>query len=70
MTRRMVWAMALGIGGAVLATTWNARRHGRGRDWRGGRLHDESPDRVMEASEDSFPASDPPSHTPTTGTRL
>jgi hypothetical protein len=67
----MVWAMALGIGGAVLAATWNARRQTHGRGWRvRGRREPEAADRVMEASEDSFPASDPPSHTPTTGTRV
>ena len=70
MTRRMVWAIALGIGGALLATSWQARRQSRGRGWRAGTSHDDAADREMEASEDSFPASDPPSRTPTTGTRF
>ena len=67
MTRRMIWAIALGLGGAVLATAWRSRRPMRGQR---GRASSGSFDPVMEASEDSFPASDPPSHTPTTGTRI
>ena len=70
MTRRMVWAMALGMGGALLATSWHTRRAMNARRERGRRTIDELSDPVLEASEDSFPASDPPSRTPTTGTRF
>ena len=69
MTRRMAWALTLGVGGALLAATWRSRRQPR-QHLPPGRTIDDASDAVLEASEESFPASDPPSHTPTTGTRF
>ena len=62
---RKLTALALGAGVAAFVT-WRLVRA-----WRAGELSfgraDEEMDAVELASDDSFPASDPPSHTVTTG---
>lgn len=52
---RTVWAVMAVAAGAGLAAMYLPKRG------RPGSLHDEDDSRVDEASEDSFPASDPPS---------
>ena len=56
-------AALLGAGAAGLTVMLVQRR-------RQARLDAANDARIDEASEDSFPASDPPSHTPTLGPKL
>ena len=64
MNRRLA-ALALGAGVAAFVT-WRLVRAWRAGELSFGRSHDEI-DPVELASDDSFPASDPPSQTVTTG---
>jgi hypothetical protein len=63
MTRKAAWLLGLGSSGVVAYGIWRA--------WRRSAEADSSAadDRMVnEASEESFPASDAPSHTPTIAT--
>jgi hypothetical protein len=63
MTRKTAWMIGLGSSGLLAYTVW--------RKWMRFESASDSDDRmVTEASEDSFPASDAPSHTPMTGSRV
>ena len=63
---RRVTALALGAGVAAFVT-WRLVRAWRAGELSFGQSHDDEYDPVELASDDSFPASDPPSHTVTTG---
>jgi hypothetical protein len=62
MTRRAEWALALGACGLATYGIWLA--------WERMRRTSNDDDSVTAASEDSFPASDAPSHTPVMGSRV
>jgi hypothetical protein len=55
------WGMLVGVG-AALGVTFHTMRRRRARLHEGRLRRDQ---RVTEASDESFPASDPPSHTST-----
>jgi hypothetical protein len=62
MTRRAGWALALGVSGLATYAIWLA--------WHRVRPTGNDDASVTAASEDSFPASDAPSHTPVMGSRV
>ena len=67
MNRHVKWGILLGAAGAVgiVLQTMRLRRAART-----PQLVVRRDEQVTEASEDSFPASDPPSHTPTIGSSV
>jgi hypothetical protein len=65
MTRRLFWVCGLAATGVAIYALWRASQRPRLSLVRAeDRRSDEA---VSEASEESFPASDAPSHTPVTG---
>ncbi len=65
MNRGVKWGMLIGTGAALGMTVLTMRRRGATRE---AVTHRD--DQVTEASDESFPASDPPSHTPTIGSSV
>ena len=66
MIRGTTWGVLIGVGAALGMAFHTMRR-------RSGRLHEgmaRRDEQVTEASDESFPASDPPSHTPTIGSSV
>jgi hypothetical protein len=66
MNRQLKWASVVGAGIA----TWYAMRSRRRRSDSIGTQISIHEDDVLLASEDSFPASDPPAYTPTRGSQV
>lgn len=66
MNRGMKWGMLISTGAALGTAFLTMRRRGATR-LREAVARD---DRITEESDESFPASDPPSHTPTIGSRI
>lgn len=67
MNRGTRWGVLIGTGAALGMTFLTMRRRGATR-LRQAVTHRD--DQVTEASDESFPASDPPSHTPTIGSSV
>jgi len=67
MTRNLKWGMLLSTGAALGTAFLTMRRRGATRLRQAVARGD---DRVTEESDESFPASDPPSHTPTIGSSI
>ena len=65
MNRGAKWGMLIGTGAALGMTFLTMRRRNAYQLAEAYR-----DDRVTEASDESFPASDPPSHTPTIGSSV
>jgi len=65
MFRASRWGLLMGVGAALGMVVHTLRR--RRATLRDHAVQDE---RVTEASDESFPASDPPSHTPTVGSQV
>jgi len=68
MTRKTAWVLGLAGSGLVVYGVWRAWRMSE--SLRADLPWSEEDDSVHEASEESFPASDAPSHTPMTGSRV
>jgi hypothetical protein len=66
MIRGTRWGLLLGAGAALGMVVHTMRR--RSARWREDA--DRADRQVTEASDESFPASDPPSHTPTVGSNV
>ena len=67
MNRGMKWGMLISTGAALGTAFLTMRRRGATRLREAVARRD---DRVTEELNESFPASDPPSHTPTIGSRI
>ena len=67
MNRGTMWGMLISTGAALGMTFLTMRRRGATRLRAAAAVRDEQ---VTEASDESFPASDPPSHTPTIGSSV
>ena len=71
MTQRAAWALALGASGLAAYGIWFAwQKKGANAERLWIRRAQREDEAVTEASEDSFPASDAPSRTPVTGSRV
>jgi hypothetical protein len=69
MTRKSAWIVGLTASSLATYALWRAWRKPTVREVASQRMWDED-EAVNEASEESFPASDAPSHTPMTGSHV